>query len=72
MTYYNQRAHDEYMQLGAWKCSQSPTGAHFWIGDCFVLKCKHCRKTKNVVEQLSPIQIAVRMKKKNAESNPKL
>jgi len=66
---YNTQAHDEYIKSGSWKCDKSPTGAHHFIGNQFVLKCKYCGKEKQVMEYVGPMQekrIEVARRKGNA------
>ena len=73
MTTYNQRAHDDYIQSGRWKCDKSPTGAHYWIGNQYMLKCKYCGKEKQVMETITPLQAKARERAgKHALGNKKL
>ena len=40
-----EREHKRYLESGVWRCSLSPTGAHYWVGDEVSLTCKYCEKT---------------------------
>lgn len=53
---YNLNAHNEYIKSERWKCDKSPTGAHYWIGNHFMLKCKYCNEEKKIVEYIGPLQ----------------
>jgi len=66
MTAYNSHAHEDYIKAGKWKCDQSPIGAHFWIGNGPVVRCKYCGELK-VIEQpltLNEVQARERVAKK--------
>ena len=38
----------EYIDSGAWKCSESPRGAHHWIVYKENMVCKHCKLKRPV------------------------
>ena len=49
--------HDVYIQSGSWKCSVSPSGAHYWqdvnitdskVRSCKSLRCKYCLVVKDI------------------------
>ena len=40
--------YDEYVELGTWKCSHSPSGAHHWIIEGSTMKCKFCHSVRKV------------------------
>lgn len=77
MRWFNKQAHDDYVQSGRWKCEQSPTGAHYWIGDSRMIKCKYCGKEQKIVEYVGPLQekgleVARRKVRRSAKSHTKL
>ena len=42
---------EEYLTAGKWKCSNSPTGAHYWIrGLDKIWRCKHCEEIQELKE----------------------
>ena len=47
-TQQNEWAYREYIESGRWKCSQSPTGAHYWIGSSILLQCKYCGAERKI------------------------
>ena len=43
-TYVN--AYGKYIESGSWKCSSSPTGAHYWLVISDGMKCKYCSEER--------------------------
>ena len=43
-----QRSAREYIESGAWKCSQSPTGSHHWVVKGRKMECKYCKKVRSL------------------------
>ncbi|MBA7582178.1 hypothetical protein ES708_24098 [subsurface metagenome] len=39
---------DPYLKSGVWKCSKSPTGAHYWIIRGEMMRCKYCGEERQV------------------------
>lgn len=44
----NEWNYQEYLSRKKWKCSKSPTGAHYWKGDETCLICEYCGKKKDI------------------------
>jgi len=48
----------EYLESGSWKCSDSPTGAHYWIITRIktgkIMICKHCKGVRRLPLESSP------------------
>jgi hypothetical protein len=58
---YHKKEHDaRYLKSEKWKCSISPTGAHFWIvtsriKHCMLISehvCKACGASKTILKQV--------------------
>lgn len=55
--------YNEYVQSGCWKCSQSPTHAHHWIGDNDnVFTCRYCGEVKEFQRPGTELRIAEKYK----------
>ena len=46
--YGSDRQYSAYIDSGDWKCSQSSTGAHHWVGNNIEMECKYCHKKQKV------------------------
>jgi len=44
--------HRRYVESGVWKCSKSPTGAHYWIIESRVMVCKYCKERRKVPREV--------------------
>jgi len=42
----NMFADQAYLAAGNWKCPNSPSGAHYFVGDSAILRCKYCPATR--------------------------
>ena len=38
----------EYLESGNWKCSKSPSKAHYWLISDGDMKCKYCSEVRDV------------------------
>jgi len=38
----------DYLVSDKWKCEHSPSGAHYWLVDGFIMTCKFCNDTRSV------------------------
>jgi hypothetical protein len=44
----------EYLAEGQWKCSKSPTGAHYWVVVRRIMTCKYCSENRHL-----PLKIVI-------------
>ncbi len=38
----------EFITSDRWKCDKSPSGAHYWLVQCYQMTCKYCNCSKTV------------------------
>jgi hypothetical protein len=50
----NFKGKSQYFESGAWKCGKNPTGAHHWIINGNMMKCKYCHEERSKTQQTEP------------------
>ena len=62
--------YENYLASDVWKCLDSPTNAHHWIGNANKMHCIYCPKEQDV-EHRTIIQVHLK-EMRDAKSNKKL
>jgi hypothetical protein len=44
----HRQTYAEYLKEDSWRCSNSPTGAHYWLIDKGQMVCKYCSEARPV------------------------
>ena len=58
--YTSNRDITSYIESGIWKCSQSPTKAHHWVGNNIEMECKYCHQKQKVEFRVTTWEISHR------------